>query len=286
MKIEDLELRKLDLQDLKTLVEWAKKEGWNPGAYDAEIYWATDPNGFYGYYFKEVLVAGGAIVSYNNEFGFMGLFIVKPEFRGNGWGRKLWYQRLHLLTERLNEGATIGMDGVVAMQPFYQKGGFKTCFKDERYEKIGIAFDLDSNISNIKNEDLPQILSYDEQCFGFSRPQFLSPWIKLAENKNFKYLENDQLKGFAIVRKVANGFKIGPLFADNIKVAEELYKACLNSVIGEALYIDIPMANQEAVQMVKNYHAKYVFECSRMYKGNPPQVAMNKVYGITSFELG
>ena len=55
---------------------------------------------------------------------------------------------------------------------------------------------------------------------------------------------------------------------------------------GEPVYIDIPMINYGAIHIVKKYDAKYVFECARMYKGNPPKVNINRVYGITTFELG
>lgn len=286
ISIDALEFQKLDLSGVKRLVEWAKNEGWNPGPLDADVYWSTDPNGFYGYYYKNSLVAGGAIVSYNKEFGFMGLFIVKPEYRGMGIGRELWFQRRDLLVNRLNSNASIGMDGVVNMQSFYNKGGFEIAFKDERYERLGTKFLIDDNISPITNDDFQEISTYDKQCFGFLRETFLNLWIKLPENRTFKYIERDKIRGFCIARKVSNGFKIGPLFADNEKIAEELYKACLNSVIGIPLYIDIPMVNQGAIQIVKKYNAKYVFECARMYYGQKPQTNINKVYGITTFELG
>ncbi|NOR86794.1 MAG: GNAT family N-acetyltransferase, partial [Bacteroidales bacterium] len=69
-------------------------------------------------------------------------------------------------------------------------------------------------------------------------------------------------------------------------IAEELYKACLNSVIGKPLYLDIPVINTEAVNLIKKYQAKYVFECARMYLGPAPNIEMDKVFGITSFEAG
>lgn len=84
VNLENLNIKKLDLHGLKTLIKWAEFEGWNPGVFDAEVYYSTDPNGFYGFYLNGVLVAGGAIVSYNKEYGFMGLFIVQPELRGKG----------------------------------------------------------------------------------------------------------------------------------------------------------------------------------------------------------
>jgi GNAT superfamily N-acetyltransferase len=284
--VSELEFQKLNLDGLQTLVQWAREEGWNPGPRDTDVFIATDPDGYYGYYIGDELIAGGAIVSYNNEFGFMGLFIVKPEFRSRGIGRKLWYQRRDMLIARLKKGAAIGMDGVVAMQPFYNKGGFEIAFRDERYEKVGLSLPVNENISGIDEKDFDAILAYDKSCFGFSRPRFLKPWLNLPGNKTFKYCEGDQLKGFAIMRKVNVGYKICPLFADRPVIAEELYKACLNDAIGEPVYLDIPVVNKGAVDMVRRFNARYVFECARMYYGKPPGVDINRVFGITTFELG
>ncbi len=138
----------------------------------------------------------------------------------------------------------------------------------------------------IESEDFDEIKSYDIECFGFDRAKFLKNWLTLPDRQSFKYLENNALKGFAVIRKVNIGFKIGPLFADNDAIAEELYRACLNSAIGEPIYFDIPTVNKGAIQIVKKYNAQYTFECARMYYGNAPKINMNKVYGITSFELG
>ena len=284
--LDKLQFERLDKEGLKTLVKWAEIEGWNPGPNDADVYWATDPEGYYGYYIDGDLIAGGSIVSYDKEFGFMGFFIVKPEYRSLGIGRKIWYQRRDTLLSRLNNGASIGIDGVLAMQSYYKKGSFKIAFRDERYEKTGMKFNVDKNISSINDEDLNSILAYDKQCFGFSRPQFLVPWLALPNNKIFKYIEDGKLRGFVIVRKANTGYKICPLFADNEIIAEELYKACLNSVVGEPLYIDIPVINKGALNLVRKYNTTYVFECARMYYGNPPNIPIDKVFGITTFELG
>ncbi len=281
-----LHLRKLDPDGVKTLVKWAEEEGWNPGPHDAEVYWATDPDGFYGYYLKDTLIAGGAIVAYGKAFGFMGLFIVKPEFRGQKIGQQLWYQRRDTLLKRLNTGASIGMDGVVAMQPFYEKGGFKIAFRDERYERIGDSFEVDGRISPITEADFASIAAYDTLCFGYPRSRFLKPWLSLHGSKTFKYVEQGQLKGFAVIRKAHRGYKVCPLFANNAEIAEALYKACLNAVIGEPLYLDIPVVNPAAMRLVEKFKATYVFECARMYYGEIPDLPIHKVFGITTFELG
>lgn len=286
LNLDQLSFQKLDQQEVNTLINWAQTEGWNPGPHDAEVFWATDPDGFYGIFLDDVMIGGGAIISYNGAFGFMGLFIVRPEYRGQGIGKKLWYLRRNTLLQRLGDNASIGMDGVVAMQPFYQKGGFEIAFKDERYEKMGFALDVNANITSVEEADFDKIRAYDTQCFACSRPKFLKPWLSQPTHRTFKYVENNELKGFAVLRKATTGFKIGPLFADNDDIAEALYRACLNAAQGENVYLDIPMVNPGAIDIVKKYDAKYVFECARMYYGNPPQVDLHRIYGITTFELG
>ena len=286
INIDDLKFQKLDFDGLTKLINWADEEGWNPGLNDAEVFWKTDPDGYYGYYYNGTLIAGGSIVSYNKQFGFMGFFIVKPEYRSQGIGTKLWYQRRDTLISRLNKDAAIGMDGVIAMQPFYKKGGFEIKFRDERHEKTGEIFEVNKNISPIVEKDFDSILAYDRQCFGFSRSQFLIPWLKQPNVKTFKYCNNKKLTGFAVIRKANKGYKVCPLFADNPEVAEELYKACLNSVVNEPLYIDIPVINRDAVALTKKHNTTHVFECARMYYGKAPKLNINKVFGITTFELG
>lgn len=281
-----LQLRQLDFDGLQTLVQWAEQEGWNPGPYDAQVFWATDPDGFVGYFIGEELIAGGSIVSYGGRFGFMGFFIVKPEFRSHGIGQKLWMERRNRLLGRLQPHAAIGMDGVVAMQDFYRKGGFELAFRDERYERAGEKFELETQLSPVDINDFPAILTYDTACFGLERPQFLKPWLEMPESYAFKYVENGLFKGFTVLRKAGKGYKIGPLFADNSKAAEALYKACLNAVSGESVFLDIPVNNPDAVALVEKYKAVYVFECARMYHGIPPKQALNKVFGVTTFELG
>jgi len=286
MKIENLQLIKLNYKEVKTLILWAKEEGWDPGLNDEAIFWETDPNGFYGYFNDQELIAGGAIVSYNGEFGFMGLFIVHPKYRHLGIGRKLWHQRRDKLISRINKKASIGMDGVVAMQDFYHKGGFEIAFRDERHEKRGTACKINNSVSIISESDIADILKYDAECFGFPRPQFLIPWLNQPNSFSFKYVENGLLKGYTVLRKTGKGYKICPLFADDQYVAEELYKACLNKVPNELVYIDIPMNNKLAIDLVNKYQTTFIFECARMYLNKPPSIPYSKIFGITTFELG
>ena len=284
--MEELEFRQLSFDEFKTLVQWAETEGWNPGLDDAELFWQTDPDGFYGCFIEKKLIGGGSIVSYSGNFGFMGFFIISPEYRNAGIGKTLWHKRKNTLLSRLKPGATIGMDGVVSMQAFYAKGGFEIAYRDERYEKIGTAFPQINQISEVQIEDIDHLLKLDRACFGFDRSAFTINWIQSKNAQSFKYQDEEGFKGFAVLRKCVTGYKIGPLFAYNQHIASALYEKCLNESIGQPVYLDIPMANPLAIELVKKYDAKYVFECARMYLGEAPNVELHKIFGVTTFELG
>jgi len=280
-------LRKLDLKDVRQLVEWAAQEGWDPGIHDAGIFYQADPNGFFGFFEEDQLIAGGSVVAYERDFGFMGLFIVHPAHRAVGIGRQLWYQRRDLLLSRLKPGAAIGMDGVVAMQPFYAKGGFKPLFRGERYAINSIATHTPAvEVSPIHEADFHTICSYDSQCVGYNRNLFLAGWLNQPDGYGFKYMDKDTINGYAFVRKTHSGYKIGPLFSDDPSVAKALLEACLCQLPNQTYYLDIPVINEGAIKLVHAFHGKYVFECARMYHGTPPPMLLHQIYGITSFELG
>jgi hypothetical protein len=178
------------------------------------------------------------------------------------------------------------MDGVVAMQDFYHKGGFEIAFRDERYERRGDSFETDRSIAELNISHEEDVISMDLECFGFPRPSFLLPWLYMPQSQTFVYYEANELQGFAHIRTANIGFKIGPLFARNYEVAKALYKTCLNYGKGDPVFLDIPVSNQLAKDLVDTMEAKYTMECARMYYGQPPELPIDKIYGITSFELG
>lgn len=286
INIDNIEIQKLSRLDFDTIMVWASNEGWNPGKNDAEVFWNTDPDGFYGCFYKDQLIAGGAVISYNSEYGFMGLFIVHSDFRGVGIGRKLWYARRDILINRLNANSSIGMDGVLAMQPFYERGGFKIAFRDERYEFNSKEFTFSSLITPLEINDFKEIVQYDQAFFGFQRTKFLKGWLFMPDSKAFKFKKDNVVLGYAVIRRAQTGFKIGPLFANNMEIADELFKSCISFAPNNSVFLDIPTTNKGAVSIVEKYGGKYVFECARMYYGKVPEIAVDDIYGITTFELG
>ncbi|MGI0482044.1 GNAT family N-acetyltransferase [Geminocystis sp. CENA526] len=91
------------------MINWAKKEGWNPGKYDLKTFYHTDSQGFFIGKLNNESIGCISAISYDEYFGFLGFYIVKSDFRGKGYGIQLWRHALSHLKER-----NIGLDGVVA----------------------------------------------------------------------------------------------------------------------------------------------------------------------------
>lgn len=90
-------------KEIEMAIEWAAKEGWNPGLHDAECYFAADPNGFLMGLLGDKPIATISAVKYGESFGFLGLYMVKPEYRGKGYGIQIWNAGMRYL-----EGRSIG----------------------------------------------------------------------------------------------------------------------------------------------------------------------------------
>ena len=213
------QVKRMTRQDLDTAVEWAAKEGWNPGLCDAEAFYTTDPNGFFMGYLGDEPVASISAVSYPGGFGFLGFYIVKPEHRGKGYGIKVWNEAIKYLSHH-----NIGLDGVVAQQENYKKSGFKLAYRNIRYEGLGGGKKTKSEkLVKLSTVPFEQVIAYDEKLFPAPRTPFLRLWFQQPESLSLGYLDKGNLKGYGMVRKCRTGYKVGPLFADNAKIAETIF---------------------------------------------------------------
>lgn len=272
--------------ELELAVQWAAQEGWNPGLEDADIFWATDPEGFVCAEEDGEVIATGSVVSYDGDFGFMGFFIVRPDLRGQGIGRDFWHWRRDLLLSRLKHGAAIGMDGVFDMQPFYARGGFAFTHRNLRMEGVGQKQDPESGLLDLAEVPFEKIEVYDQRHFGFNRSEFLRRWIQPKGGCSLGYIEGGQLKGMGVIRPCQNGFKIGPLFADEAKLADRLFRTLSSYAAGQPLFLDVPENNSAALALAKMHGLQEVFGCARMYHGRVPDLPWGNIYGVTTFELG
>ncbi len=279
----DYIIRTMSRDEINTAIEWAASEGWNPGLYDADCFYETDPEGFLVGELHHKPIATISAVKYGKTFGFLGFYIVKPAYRKQGYGLSIWNVGLNRLS-----GRNIGLDGVVAQQDNYKKSGFQLAYRNIRYEGISDGNHPDiPGIINISQVPFNFLERYDRPLFPDTRSQFLRSWLHQPDSVALGIMQDGVLSGYGMIRVCRSGYKIGPLFADNPKLAQSLFISLKSKVEpGQLFYFDVPEINQDAVSLAEQHHMKVVFETARMYKGVCPDLSVKKIFGVTTFELG
>src|SRR5215510_8824035 len=196
MTPNDMDIRRMTRDELDTLVEWAAREGWNPGLDDADVFWATDPEGFVAAEIDDELIGGGSIVAYEKKYGFMGFFIIRPEYRGHGLGDHLWHERKRRLLARLDPGAAIGLDGVFNMQHYYADGGFRFVCRDLRFEGLGMNLSQPKGVIDANAVPFDRIDAYDRRHFPAARSRFLRDWLNRPGGDALAVVDGDEVRGY------------------------------------------------------------------------------------------
>ncbi|OHV77327.1 GNAT family N-acetyltransferase [Rhizobium sp. LCM 4573] len=272
-------IRSLTLSETETLMDWARIEGWNPGLADAAAFHAADPQGFIGCFVDGQMAAGISAVRYGHDFGFIGLYIAHPPYRGRGYGRRVWDAAMvHL------EGRTIGLDGVREQRANYQSMGFEPHYETFRWSGsvTGVA---NSDVVAVSPDMAASIADYDRHFFPAERSGFLAQWLK-PPRLAMATVRDGVVHGYAVCRKCHDGFKIGPLFADTTVDAQCLLKACAARAEGRTMHIDVPAMQTQFAEILEANGFSKGFATARMYRGPAPMVPMAGVFAVSTLELG
>jgi GNAT superfamily N-acetyltransferase len=271
--------------EVHTIAQWAADEQWNPGLHDIHIAHAYDPDAFIALRHGDEMVGGGSIFSYHGQFGFMGLFIMRPDHRGRGLGGVLWRHRLGLLRTRLAPEAAIGMDGVFAMAPFYARGGFQLAYRDLRFDGVAVH-GSDQGLVPVADIGFDAVAEYDRPFHPVDRSVFLRSWVMHPAFHSAAVVEHGSVVGYASLRPCRSGWRFGPVAADTPAIAERLLVGLMGRVAGEPVQLDVPEPNEVGLALAAGFGMTESFGCARMYHGHVPTIAVDRTYGVTSFEFG
>ncbi len=267
--------------DLQYAFDWSVAERWNIGLHDHDVFFATDPSGFFIGELDGQPIGCVSGVAYDENFGFIGIYIVAKEFRGRGYGRPLFRAAMDYLGER-----TIGLDGVVAQQDNYRRSGFRTLYRNRRYAGVGGGA-ISPDCVALDTVPFEALNAYDRRHFPAPRPQFLQGWIRQPDSVALGVVKNNgELAGYGVIRRVVSGSLIAPLFADNESVADTLFQSLAAQRPNETILLDVPEINPQAVGLAERHGMTPVFETARMIVGPEPALPYPEIFGATSYELG
>jgi hypothetical protein len=277
-------IRTLTRPELDTMLDWAAAEGWNPGRHDADACFATDADGFIGLDVDGELAVTLSVVRYDATFGFVGFYICRPELRGRGLGMELFEAGL-----ARGDVVTLGLDGVLEQESNYARDGFVTAHHSVRY---GGTLDLTStggdDLRALGIGDLDALVTFERahQVFPAPRPAFLARWLTAPGSTALAVGDGNRIEGYGVARACREGHKIGPLFCPDRTAAERLLLALVAHVDDGPIFLDVPTPNVDGTALARDLGLEPVFETARMYRGPAPELYLDRVFGVTTFELG
>jgi hypothetical protein len=278
------------------------REGWRPCVDDIDCYLQLDPTGLSIGKLNGKPIATLSAIKYSDGYRHFGAQTIHEKYR------------------RLGYGFEIMKDCMDYTAPNKNVSGYATRERARQLEKefgmiprwpVGI-YDLDipkslktlreynSNDCEVKdlNEvDMQDIYNYDTEVFGYNREKFLEKWFntpgthtRVAVNKE------GSIVGYVAVRLaffLDEGYKIAPLFCENIEVGKALLKGVLEDVHKHGLspsnsaILDSPVGgNPAAEKLMQMVDGKYLGHIEFLTTNGLPKGRFDQWFAITSPQSG
>jgi len=276
-----MSIRVMNLEDLEIVLAWAADEGWNPGLNDAQAFYKADPEGFFVKEVDGAPVAAISVVNHDPNFAFLGLYLCRPEYRGQGHGLEIWQAGIAHADTR-----SIGLDGVPEQQGNYARSGFVKYGSSVRYEG---NFDVnpDPRVRAARAQDMPKLVELDGFSCGIERERFAQAWFsRVSDRQTMVLREGADITGFATFRRCRAGSKIGPLYAGSESDAWALLASNPYSSPDKPDFIDVQDQNGALAELLRGSGFEPVFETARMFRGAPPVTQPARFQAIATMELG
>ena len=278
----DLRIRVMRPDEIALAADWAAAEGWNPGLADAACFATVDPGGFLIGDLDGAPAATISCVNYDERFAFLGFYIVRGDLRGRGYGLRIWNAAIAHARPR-----TIGLDGVVAQQGNYRKSGFQLAYANIRYGgSVAPPSAPPAGIVPLADVPFATVAADDATVFPAPRASFLREWISARGHVGRALVRDGSLAAWGVIRPCRSGRRIGPLVADDRAAAGAMFAALVAATGPGEVLLDLPSVNPDAVALAHDHGLVPVFETARMYTGAIRPVRLERVFGVTTFELG
>jgi len=275
-----LTIRPLKPEERQQVLAWAAEDGWNPGRNDAAAMGTLDSNGLLHCLFEGKPAGFIGAVSYAHDYAVIGLYMVRPAYRGRGVGAALWRAAFAHLGER-----NIAVDGDPNHRESYETYGFKPVHTIRRFQGRGGGH-RPVDAVDLRVFSFERVAKYDRQLYGANRPQFLDHWTHQDGATSVGVISTQGIiAGYGTVRPCHNGYQIGPLYADHPGEATFMMDALLAAVYDQPVFIDVPADNPEALALMDAHNFAPVLDITRFYTLGKAVGDMHRTYGVTGFAL-
>lgn len=280
-------MKTLTISDISQALKLSGAEGWNQTRKDWRFLIESPGNVCLAVENEGKIVGTASAMIYENRVAWIGMVLVEKSYRGRGYSKLLLTEILN----RLNAIKTIKLDATPAGQPVYQKFGFRNERVINRMTLELPATDFrnleNENLSaGIRSEDNPEIINYDAKIFGARRKQLIEYLVRENPENMWLMKQSSVLKGFALGRKGARFFHVGPVSAESESESIMLLTDLLKTISHQAVMADVFEDKKSLIAWLETIGFKKQRQFVRMVLGeNSPEIP-EKQFLICGPEFG
>lgn len=245
---ESIIVRHMLESDLDFAAACTASEGWTSqtrGEFEGFI--AHDPDGCF------IVQAGDrrigiCVATLYGTAGFLGEFIIVPDWRGRGIGRYLMEQAIGYLHSR--GVRSIFLDGEPRAVPLYERLGFRKVTRSLRFAgtMTGAAHPA---VRPMCAGDLPAVCEIDHEAFGADRSFFLRRRLSQCPELCWVLECHEQVAGFILGRRGADWVFAGPwVIAPGVERPERLLESLALAAEGVTIHVGALETNSAATRIL------------------------------------
>jgi len=225
------------------------------------------------------------------EYCYIGAYIVYQEYRHKGYGKKMW----DVAWAALPATTLVSLSSVLQQEHTYIKSGFKTywdeftfTFDAVRVAQLPLSSEGNIKIIQYEEAEFRSLVEYDTNVFCYSRETILKSVREIPGRKGWVASNQDgKIVGYTIA-SLASEWLIVPIIADTRSIAEALLVELSKFVTSQPVKLfrmSIPAINKSAMAFA-NEHSKVLnFESRRMFARGEPTQTMTESHAKYIFSM-
>lgn len=280
--------------DYKDIFRIAETPGWGETLNDIQRYLRNPHHKYILLVNPEGVVIAVTLTVAYGEVGFIGHVIVVPEMQGMGIGQEIMIEATNYLLH--NGCKTIKLDAVQKAQKLYERVGYVfelnslrfyldvstekkiTQFKEKRKE-----YTKKFPVHNVKEDDLSEILTADEEMFGCNREGLLK--ILFEDFSEYAFITkdtNDFLAGYSFGVVENKILRIRAGLSDSLETTINLIDAAIITALEaheiEGVSIGMVENTKWGVKAMDSLGFERTGYSLRMYTGEKTEATNNPSY--------
>lgn len=272
----------MSISDFEFAVRTTDQMGWGLTEQDFEFMVELEPEGCFVLFEDMERIGIATSVSFG-KVGWFGNLIVNESKRNKGAGSLLVNHALKYLTGKGVE--TVGLYAYMERVPFYKRLGFESDSEFIVMRGKSFCSPVAASARLAEKQDIDEIISYDQFCFGASRRKLLTPI--LTDPDNLCYVSGEKkILGYALAKVYRGAAELGPVVCErgHTEIAVDLLKATLNRLEGLVVSMFVPKRQSAILSFLIDSGFRQTFKVERMFYG--PPAGKDCIYMAESLERG